>query len=143
VRTTSGSATSACATGTSSGESAQAQRRPVQGDEEAEAQGDRRDAERQHEEAVERAAEPALAPVSERRLTTTAIEPPRSSDIQVASTAVRSEVTSASVTGTSSALPGADVVQRAVVARLHASRRAATRRRRVRIGAATRRAPAR
>ena len=50
--------------------------------------------------------------VSERRLTTTAISPPSSSDIQVASTAVRSEVTSASVTGTSSALPSPTVVRR-------------------------------
>ena len=50
--------------------------------------------------------------VSDRRLTTTAISPPSSSDIQVASTAVRSEVTSASVTGTSSALPSPTVVSR-------------------------------
>ena len=60
--------------------------------------------------------------LSERRLTTTAIDPPSSSDIQVASTAVRSEVTSASLTGTSSALPLADRGQVAgSSSRLHAS----------------------
>jgi hypothetical protein len=41
---------------------AQVERRLVEGDQEAEAEGHRGDAERQHEEAVEDAAEPALGP---------------------------------------------------------------------------------
>ncbi len=60
VRTTSGSATSACAIGHQQRGVAQVERRLVEGDQEPEAEGHRGDPERQHEEAVEAAADPAL-----------------------------------------------------------------------------------
>ena len=77
VRTTSGSATSACAIGTSSGESRRSSGGLVEGDQEAEAERHRRDAERQHEERRRgRLRSRRSARVRERRVTITATEQP-------------------------------------------------------------------
>ncbi len=104
VRTTSGSATRAWAIGTSSGdEVSRVSRKPKPSVTADTPSGSMKNASR-----VPRSRRSALP--SERRLTTTAISPPSSSDIQVASTAVRRLVTSASVAGTSSALPSPTVV---------------------------------
>ncbi len=103
VRTTSGSATSAWAIGTSSGESrkssggsSRVMRKPKP----------RVTAETPSGSMKKPSRTPRTrrsARDRERRVTTRATRPPRSRAIQVASTAVRNEVTKASVTGTSSA----------------------------------------
>ena len=61
VRTTKGTPTSACASGTRIQERPQVQRRLVERDQEAEADGHRGHAERQHQQRVEASYEPARA----------------------------------------------------------------------------------
>ena len=78
------------------GRVAQVERRLAEGDQEAEAEGHRGDAERQHEQPVEhRRAAGARRGCASGGSTIIATESPSSSDIQVASTAIRSEFTSA------------------------------------------------